>query len=253
MPGRLCARVLRLDAVPQHLQRLAAQLRDAGLGDVEQLRELERAAALQEVADDHQTVTLGQQSHRVTQVAEQLTGLELFRRLDRGAVGEHVEQREVFVVGRVDDVLEARARPSGTRGRAVGAARRVMMPSASATSRLDGNWPSALASSCSTCSSLRPSVRTERGAQSADRTQSRIAPRMRRAANRSNGTPRVSSNRRAASTRAQRAGPCQLLAIDVAGEVHRDLQHDVVDERQMLLDQLGVIPTLAHSRDLPSL
>ena len=34
------------------------------------------------------------------------------------------------------------------------------------------------------------------------------------------------------------AGGGQLLAVDVAGEVHRHLEDDVADERQVLLDQL---------------
>ena len=33
------------------------------------------------------------------------------------------------------------------------------------------------------------------------------------------------------------AGPGQLLAIDVAGEVPGDLQHDVADQREVGLDQ----------------
>src|SRR5581483_4306316 len=79
-------RVLRLDAFAEHLQRFAPQLRDARLGDVEELRELKRALALEEVADDDDAVPLRQQAHGVTQVAEQLAGFELLGRLARRAV-----------------------------------------------------------------------------------------------------------------------------------------------------------------------
>ena len=41
---------------------------------------------------------------------------------------------------------------------------------------------------------------------------------------------------------AEGTGPGQLVAVDVAGEVHRDLEHDVVDQVQVLLDQPGGVP-----------
>ena len=68
------------------------------------------------------------------------------------------------------------------------------MPSASAISARFGH-PAELGGQAllDLLSSLRASVRTERGAQSAARTASRIAPRMRCAAKRSNGTPRLAS------------------------------------------------------------
>ena len=72
---------------------------------------------------------------------------------------------------------------------------------ASAVSIDVGARPKSEASFCSAASSLRARLRTERGAQSAARTASRIAPRMRCAANRSKGTPLDSSNRPAASTK----------------------------------------------------
>ena len=58
------AGVLGLDAFLQHGQRLGAQLRHPGLGHAEEAGQLLRGAALEEVADDHQAVALGQQVAR---------------------------------------------------------------------------------------------------------------------------------------------------------------------------------------------
>ena len=73
---------------------------------------------------------------------------------------------------------------------------------------------------------------------------------MRRAANRSNGTPHDSSNRRAASTKPSvPARPA--LPVNVTRKVRRDLKNDVIDKRQVLSDQLNVISTLAHVSGSP--
>ena len=60
---------------------------------------------------------------------------------------------------------------------------------------------------------------------------------MRRAAKRSNGHAAVGVEALGGLDEAEGAGPGQLLAVDVAGEVAGDLQHDVLDEREVLLDE----------------
>ena len=119
------------------------------------------------------------------------------------------------------------------------------MPRASAVSFTFGTRPSSVARRCSTASSLRARVRTERGAQSAARTASRIAPRMRWAAKRSNGHPPGLVVAASRLDQAEGAGGGQLLAVDVAWEVHRHLEHHVAHQRQVLLDermQLSFVP-----------
>ena len=65
---------------------LGAQLGDPGLGDPEEAGQLLGGAVLEEVADDHQALALGQQADGVAQVGVQLAGLELLERLDGAAV-----------------------------------------------------------------------------------------------------------------------------------------------------------------------
>ena len=59
---------------------------------------------------------------------------------------------------------------------------------------------------------------------------------MRCAAKRSNGTPRASSYRRAASTRPS-ASTSEFVTVDVAGKLHGHLEDDVFHEGKVLLDQ----------------
>jgi hypothetical protein len=89
------------------------------------------------------------------------------------------------------------------------------------------------------CSIVRATVLTERGAQSAARTASRMAP--------ADALGREAVERDAARVvvavrrldEAEGAGAGQLLTLDVAGEVHRHLEDDVADEREVLLDAVG--------------
>jgi hypothetical protein len=74
---------------------------------------------------------------------------------------------------------------------------RVSSAGATWTSLASSSWvgarPRSLVRRLPACSIVRATVLTERGAQSAARTASRMAPRMRWAAKRLNGTPRASS------------------------------------------------------------
>ena len=62
---------------------------------------------------------------------------------------------------------------------------------------------------------------------------------MRWAAKRSNGTPRRLVVAAGRLDQPEGAGPGQLLPVHVAREVHRHLEHDVLHQRQVLLDELG--------------
>jgi hypothetical protein len=81
-------------------------------------------------------------------------------------------------------------------------------------------------------------LRTERGAQSAARTASRIAPPDALGSEAVEGhAPRLVV---AASGlhQAERTGGGELFPVDVAGEVHRHLEDHVPHQRQVILDQL---------------
>ena len=80
----------------------------------------------------------------------------------------------------------------------------VVVPSAWASSSLLGVRPSAVVRFCRVVSLARALVRTERVAQSSERSSSRMAPRIRVLAKRWNGMPRSGSQPRPAVTRACR-------------------------------------------------
>ena len=231
-------RVLGLDALAQHLQRLGAQLGDPRLRDAQLMGELLGRAVLQEVADDDEPVALGEQPDGVLHVGQQLPQLELLGRLEGPAVVQHVHQQEL-VAGHPGDLVVQRQDHRAEHAVLQAASSWALIPSAAAISVVEGTRPSSVARRCSTSSRRRARLRTERGAQSAARTASRIAPRMRWATKRSNGTPPrlVEAARRLHE--AQRAGAGELLAIDMAGIVERDLEDDVADEREVTFDPAG--------------
>ena len=174
----------------------------------------------------------------VAQVAEQLAGLEGLGRLDGGAVGQHVAEGEVLagVVAAVTRVLEGehdRAVHAVADGGELGS---VPCPWRRRRRRLTAA-PAAVGEVGSTASRARPRARTERGAQSTARTASRMAPRMRRAAKRSNGHAADRVVALGGLDQPEGAGPGELLAVDVAGEVARDLQDHVAHQREVLLDR----------------
>ena len=232
------AGVLGLDAFLEHRERLGAQLRHPGLGHAEEAGQLLGGAALEEVADDHQAVALGQQVHGVTQVGVQLTGLELLERLDRAAVGEHVDEGEVLVGASLTSCSRASTTERNMRSCSRLSSSRVM-PRASAISTLLGTRPSSVARRCSTASSLRASVahRAGRPVGGPDGVEDRAPDALGGEAVERHASGLVVAAGRLDQT--EGAGPGQLVAVDVAGEVHRHLEHDVLHQRQVLLDQTG--------------
>ena len=198
-----------------------------------------------------QPVPLGQQADGVPQVGVQLPLLELLARLEVPRVGDGRRRGSASSSSSATLVVE------GQHDRAVDALLEPVQLLRRGRHRLGhlvGRWahgPRSVASCCAVCSSVRASVRTERGAQSAARTASRMAPRMRWAAKRWNGHPPGAVVAAGRLDQAEGAGPGQLLAVDVAGEVHRHLEHDVPHQRQVLLDRLRWSIGIAHRSDRP--
>src|SRR5256885_7073819 len=80
---------LAVEALPQQYQGLAAQLRDAGLGDAQLRGDLRHRALVEEVGGDDGTQPLGQRLDRVVQVADPLPVQDQVLRSGR-ALGDKV-------------------------------------------------------------------------------------------------------------------------------------------------------------------
>ena len=87
-------------------------------------------------------------------------------------------------------------------------------------------------------SSSRARRRTEREAQSMLRSSSRMAPRMRVAAYRANGTPRSASKRLGGLDQGGEAGGGEVVAVHVGRDAAHRLADDVADQGHVAHDQL---------------
>ena len=124
------------------------------------------------------------------------------------------------------------------------------MPSSSAISVMFGTRPSSVARRCSIGSSLAGEVahRAGRPVGGPHGVEDRPPDAL-------GGEPveRYASAGVVAASRldqSESAGPGQLLAVHVAGEVHRHLEHDVSHEWQVFFDHFG-IDGIAHQKYRP--
>lgn len=165
---------------------------DTRLGHTQEAGQFLGGAILDEVAQHDDPVPLGQQGDGVAEVGVQLPLLELLGRLPLIGIGQHVDEGQLLVLGVTDQVLE------GQDDRAEDAVAESVELVAGHAERLGGLTDRGDAPELCGQALLGGVQATGQGshragAQSADRTASMIAPRMRWAAKRLNGTPRASS------------------------------------------------------------
>ncbi len=194
-----------------------------------------RGLTLEEVADDHQTLPLGQQLHGIPEVVVQFPGLELLGRLDGVVVAQDVDEGQILVGVGAGLVIECQHD---------GAEQPVPEPGQLVLADTEG---------------LRRLVDVGQATQFAGQLLlGRLQPpgQQPHRAWRPVGGPHRIENRPSDSLsgesferhpsvlvvaagrfdQTERTGPGQLLAVDVAGEVHGDLVDDVLDQRQVRFD-----------------
>ena len=96
--------VLRLDAFLQHLDGFGTNLADSALGNSQEAGEILAAAAFEEVADDDESLTLGQERNGVSQVCVELARFEFLGWLDGCVIDEYVDEGGLF--GSVERITE---------------------------------------------------------------------------------------------------------------------------------------------------
>jgi len=181
-------------------------------------------------------MTLREQGHGVTQVGMQLAALQLLGRLDGGPVGEHVDQGQLLVVGVAHQGVE---RQHHGAEETVAQAVELLAGHVERCRGLPQRWHAAqlvgealLDLVETTCERTHRTGRPIGGAHAVD---DGAADALRREPVERHTAGLVVPLRRL--DQAERAGTGQLVTVDVAGEVHRHLEHHVVDQGQVLLDQ----------------
>ena len=206
---------------PQH--GLGVQLRDARLGDAEDLSDLSEGQVLVVVERDHQLLALGQARDRVREAVLQLADAQL---LAPGRPRSGPSSCRAGTPGRRSSRRRSTARrarpPSSWRSGAGSPGSRPPR------SRASPRPPGRSARGPSSCSSLvwvasisRAFARTERGTQSSERSSSMIEPLMRATANVSNLISRLRSKRSIAPIRPEQAVRDQVGLLDVRGQAAR--------------------------------